>query len=155
VTSDKRLADRAQAGIAGNVAVAVVEQLEMIDIDHHQRERLTALAGAASIRARARGRSRAGWRAAEAVEARQLVEMRVSNLQFLLALGELGGHVVERNRKRLELGDPRFLRCPHVQIAAAETRRRAHQRSDRPHHQLLAAEPGDQRTNMPNKPSCK
>ena len=42
----QRLADRTQAGIAGDMAIAVVEQLEVIDINHHQRQRRAFLAGA-------------------------------------------------------------------------------------------------------------
>ncbi len=57
------LADRAQAGVAGDVAVTVVVELEMIDIDHHQRDRLAAIRPRSARRARARGRSRGGWQA--------------------------------------------------------------------------------------------
>ena len=56
------LADGAQTGVAGDMAVAVVEQLEMIDIDHHQRERRAALGGALPFALELDGRSRAGWR---------------------------------------------------------------------------------------------
>ena len=123
------------------MAVAVVEQLEMIDIDHHQRERLAALGGALPFALDLAVEAAPVGKPAEAVEARQLLEMLVGDLQFFLALGELGRHVVKRRRERLEFGDPGLLRRAHVQIAAAETRGGAHQRPDRPHDELLAAEP--------------
>ena len=71
--------------------------------------------------------------------------MFIGDAQFLFARGELARHVVERGGKRLEFGEPGLLRRAHVQIAAAETRCGAHQRPDRPHDELLAAEPGDQK----------
>jgi hypothetical protein len=61
---------------------------------------------------------------------------------FFLARGELTRHVVERRRKRSKFCQPRLVRRTHLQIAAAEARRRAHQPSDRVQNQPLAAEPG-------------
>jgi hypothetical protein len=40
------LADRAQTGVALHMAVAIVEQLEVVDIDHHQGKRLAQFVGA-------------------------------------------------------------------------------------------------------------
>src|SRR5207237_797934 len=42
----ERLADHAQALVALKVAVAVVEQLEMVDVDHHQGNRALQIGGA-------------------------------------------------------------------------------------------------------------
>ena len=80
--------------------------------------------------------------AGKAVEARQLLEVLIGDLQFLLARRELARHVVERGGKRLEFGNPGLIAGAYVQIAAAEARRRAHQRPDRAHDEPLAAEPG-------------
>ncbi len=126
------------------MAVTVVEQLEMVDIDHHQRQRL-ALRSTARCHSRSICRSKARRLARPLRPSRLASSSRCSigDLQFLFARGELGRHVVERGRERREFGDPRLLRRARMQIAAAETRRGAHQRPDRPHHELLAAEPGD------------
>ena len=140
----QRLADRAQAGIAGDVAVTIVEQLEVIDIDHHQRQRRAAFGGLLPFALDLAVEAAAVGKAAETVEACQLVEMPIGDLQFFLARGELGCHVVKRCGERRKFGNPGLLRRAHMQIAAAEARRGAHQRADRPHHQLLAAEPGDE-----------
>ena len=62
--SDERqgLADGAQAGVAADMAVTVVEQLEMIDIDHHQRQRFLPVGRAFPLVVELHGRSRADWR---------------------------------------------------------------------------------------------
>ena len=137
----QRFADCAQAGIACDVAIAVVVQLEMIDIDHHQRHRLIDLAGAPPFLLELTVKAAAVGKPGEAVEARQLFEMLVGDAQFLFARGELLRHVVERGGKRLELRDPGLLRRAHMEIAAADAGRGAYQGADRPDDELLAAEP--------------
>ena len=92
----QRFADPAQAGVAHDVAIVVVEQLEMIDIDHHQRDRLVCLGGLLPLLLQPHVETAAIGEAGEAVEASQLVEMLVGDMQFLLARGELARHVVER-----------------------------------------------------------
>ncbi|MGT2437050.1 hypothetical protein ACU4GH_15650 [Bradyrhizobium betae] len=52
--------DRAQAFVAGLVAVMVVEQLEMIDVDEQQRQRLSGCAGRGPIRSSTSGRTSGG-----------------------------------------------------------------------------------------------
>ena len=89
--------------------------------------------------------------AGQAVEARQFIEMLVGDAQLFLASGELARHIVERDGKRLEFGEPRIAGRAHMQVAAAETRGGAHQRPDRAHHELLAAEPCDQQDEQPEQ----
>ena len=152
----QRLADRTQAGIAGDVTVTVVEQLEVIDIDHHQRKRRPQFSTALC-------QSRSSWRSKprrlasplKTVEARQFLKVLIGDLQFLLARGELGRHIVERGRERREFGDPGLLRGSRVQIAAAEARCGAHQRPDRLDHELFAAEPGQQQHEYAEHASCR
>ena len=91
------------------MTIAVIEQLEMIDIDHHQGERSHISPARRHSRFSSRSKPRR-FETGKAVEARQLVEVLVGDVQFFFAGGELGRHVVERGRKRLELGDPGFLR---------------------------------------------
>ena len=113
----------------------------MIDIDHDQSERLAQFVGAVpgviefAIKAAPVGA------AGEAVEACQFVQVLIGDLQLFLAGRELARHVVERGCERLELRHPRFIGRACPQIAAAEARRRPHQRSDRPQNEPLAAEP--------------
>ena len=137
------------------MAVAVVVQLEMIDIDHHQRDRLATFAGVLPFALELAVEAAAVGKAGQAVEARQLFEVLIGDAQFLLALGELARHVVERDGKRLELGEPASLRCAHVQFAAAETRRRARQRPDRRTMSCSPPNHATRRTNMPTKPELQ
>ena len=113
------------------MAVTVVVELEVIDIDHHQRDRLVDLAGAPPFLLELAVEAAAVGEPGQAVEARQLLEVLVGDAQFFLALGELDRHIVERGGERLEFGDPGLLRRAHVEIAAAEAGCGAHQRADR------------------------
>ena len=45
----QRVANRGEHTIAGDVAVLIVEGLEVVDVDHHQTERLTVLPGASDF----------------------------------------------------------------------------------------------------------
>ena len=104
------LADRAQAGVAPDMAVTVVEQLEMIDIDHHQRERLAALGRSTPLALELAVEAAPVGQAGKAVEARQLLQVLIGDLQFLFARRKLARHVVERGGKRFEFGNPGLLR---------------------------------------------
>ena len=126
------------------MAVTVVVELEVIDIDHHQRHRLVDLAGAPPFLLELAVEAAAVGEPGQAVEARQLLEVLVGDAQFLLAFGELLRHVVERGGKRLELRDPGLLRRAHTEIAASDAGCGAHQGADRLDDELLAAEPRHQ-----------
>ena len=127
------------------MTVAVVEQLEMIDIDHHQRQRLLPIGRAFPLVVELTVEAAPIGESGEAVKARQLLQVLVGDLQFLLAPGELARHVVECRGKRFELRQPGRIRCANAQIAAAEARGGARQRPDRPHDQLFAAEPSGEK----------
>src|SRR5271170_7282031 len=127
------------------MTVAVVEQLEMVDIDHHQGKRLAIFVGPLPLAIERTIEAAPVSQTRQAVEARQLIQVLIGDLQFLLPRGEFVRHVVKRRRERLEFSDPWLVGSAHIQFAASEARRHARQPSDRPQDQTLAAEPGGEK----------
>ena len=77
--------DRLEAGIAGRVAVAVVEPLEVIDVDHQEGERLAGLRAGTPLGTQSRVERAPVGDPGEPVELRQRLELPVLLDQDVLA----------------------------------------------------------------------
>ena len=107
------------------MAIPVVEQLEVIDIEHHLRNRLAMLGGELPFARQLPIEAAPVGEATQSVEACKRLEVFVGDLQFLLARGEFPRHIVKRCRERFELGDTRFVGRPARAGRHAEARRSA------------------------------
>src|SRR2546426_8471633 len=74
----ENLAEVAQAHIALNVAIVVVEQLEMIDIDDEDRERLRQFGGKAPFGRQARVEDAAVGNSRQTVDLGQLAQLAIA-----------------------------------------------------------------------------
>ncbi len=77
----ERLCDLAQDVIAARVAVAVVEQLELIEIEEHERQRLRIAAGAARLAFQGAVEVTAVRDAGERIDADEVLEPAVGSFQ--------------------------------------------------------------------------
>ena len=78
----QQLADPAQADVAFDVAVAIVEQLEVVDVDHQQRDRATELAGALPFGGEPRVEAAPVGEAGQRVARRELLQVAVGGAQL-------------------------------------------------------------------------
>ena len=137
----QKLADPPQAVVAFDVTIAIVEQLEVIDVDHQQPDgraaRLPPCARERFIEGASVGETR------ERIDRRELLEVLVGGAQFAFALGKLLRHVGEGSRERREFLRPSLPFRARAEIATSEPRRGARQRTDGIDDQPLAADPSD------------
>jgi hypothetical protein len=120
------------------MAVAIVECLEVVDVDHHEGERFAGRAAPFLVEL--------GIEAVAIGQPRRLSSLvRRSRCAFAtrnsLPLGEALRHGVERVCQRHELGRPTAARRADREIAVADVNRHAGKRAQRPHDHMLAAEP--------------
>src|SRR6516225_8052605 len=127
VECDQRqgFADRPQTGVALDVAITIIEQLEVIDIDHDQSERLAQFIRVAPGMIQFAIEAAPVGKAGKAVEARQFLQMLIGDLQLFLARRELA-RPYRRTRPRVARTPPSTVRRPR---APADRRGRSAWRS--------------------------
>ena len=137
----------AQLGVALGVAPAVVELLEMVEVEQQQAERLALLRGARDLLVQAvlevPAVEDAGERVGDGLRAEPLLrllelvvrarERRGGLGQLVAAVPHAAGHLVEGARQVGELVAP-VHRQVHVEVAGADALRALGQQQDRPQH---------------------
>ena len=128
--------------------VLVIEQLEVIDVDHQQADRTLEVGRTLPLRREAQIETASIGETGKAVDRGEFLQVLVGGAQFALAGGELEGHFVEGGDERGEFRRPVLDLGAYVELAAADARGGARERSDRLDDQLLATEPsGEQGQN--------
>jgi hypothetical protein len=115
------------AGVAFDMSVTIVEQLEVIDVDHQQSDR-------APMPDRLPPGPRQGFievaavgQAGQRIDQCELLEMLVGGPQLTLAFGQLLRHLAQRRCERRELLGPALPLGTRSQVAASEPRGGARQ----------------------------
>ena len=88
-----------QAGVAGGVAVGVVDHLEAVEVDHEQREQLAAALGPGALLGQALQQMAAVADAGEIVEQREIGDLVAQPVHRHQQQAEIPGHRQEHQRQ--------------------------------------------------------
>src|SRR5262249_27271369 len=140
-TGSQNFAEQFEAIITFQVAVGIVEQLEIIDIQHEQGDGSVQPSCALPLAFQPGVKTAPVGQAGKTVDRGQFGQLVVGRAQLALAACQSAGHVIKSRCQRHELGCPIFRPGADVEVTASDARGGAGERANRLDNQLFAADP--------------